>query len=67
MDAIALNPAFAEISTDELYSVVGGFDLVTFVGGVTVVTGVLGAVCPPLYAVTLVGGAFLIGYGIGKC
>ena len=61
-----MNCALCSLSSDELFEITGGFGVVNFVGGVVAIAGVAGAAWPPLYAVALVGGAFLVGYGLAQ-
>lgn len=61
-----MNCTLYTLSEDELLTVTGGFGIVNFVGGVVAIAGVAGAAFPPLYAVALIGGAFLVGYGLAQ-
>lgn len=54
------------LTEEELRYVNGGAGIVNIVSGITVVAGVVGLFCPPVLLVAAVGGAFLLGYGIGE-
>lgn len=60
------NTTFAEIPISDLYMVEGGINVFNTVASICAITGILGSVCPPLYAVSLVSGCFCLGYSLAQ-